>query len=147
MCSVVTADPKRLSRPCSAAYGMARTPGRSSTDGGSATLLAAAGAVLVAVATMVAAILLRYVAAAHELRGAADLVAVSAATAWREGGDACGAARRVALANHVTVEQCVIAGDAIEYVVTIRVGADTTAPWPGLPTHVQAVAHAGVVGR
>lgn len=95
--------------------------------------------VLVGVALLVAG----YELAQHRVRAAADLAAVSAATAFGQGRDACGQARRTAADNGATVLRCRTAGDPVEYVVSVRVALPVRSRVPGLPDRVVGEAHAG----
>ena len=94
---------------------------------------------LSAAATVVAG----YAVAYHRVRGAADLAAVSAAAAFEQGGDACGQARRSAADNAARVVRCDQVGDQIAYVVSVHAEIRVRSRIRGLPTRVQAWAHAG----
>lgn len=113
---------------------------------GSGTVLVA-GALLVA--ALVAGALLvvaGYIVAVHHARAAADLVALSGASARAEGGDACRAAGRFALLNRVRLASCRVRGDSLDFVVTVTV-AQRVPTLPGaLPGEVAATAHAGRLG-
>jgi secretion/DNA translocation related TadE-like protein len=87
-----------------------------------------------------------YAVAYHRARAAADLVAVSAAGAFELGQDACGQARRSAAGNGAALVGCDRVGDQIGFVVTVRVSVPTPSHVAGLPSRVQAEAHAGPVG-
>lgn len=84
-----------------------------------------------------------YLVAVHKARSAADLAALSGAVAAAAGKESCPAARRVAQANQVRVVSCEQVGDAIDFVVTVRVELHVAVTVPGLPTRVGAVAYAG----
>lgn len=112
-------------------------------EGGAATILVAAGLVIVLVVGYAAAVIAGYVAQAHSVRGAADLAALSGAQTRQSGGDACAAARRIAARNDVEVTSCKVAGDWIDFVVSVRVQRRVTIGWVGLPGGIEAVAHAG----
>jgi secretion/DNA translocation related TadE-like protein len=86
-----------------------------------------------------------YAVAYHRVRSAADLAAVSGAAAFQQGGDACGQARRTAADNGARVLQCDRVGDQIGYVVSVCAEIRVGSRIPGLPTTVQAWAHAGSV--
>ncbi|MGB2978983.1 MAG: Rv3654c family TadE-like protein [Propionicimonas sp.] len=108
---------------------------------GSGTVIAAAG---VLVAAMVAAAVIvgaGAILAVHRVRAAADLVAVSAAGEKSRGGDACRIARQLASANGVSVRECRISGDDLDFVVSVRVallmGPQLRGP------RIEATAHAG----
>jgi secretion/DNA translocation related TadE-like protein len=90
-----------------------------------------------------AMIICGYAIAAHRARGAADLAALSGATAATQGGDACDAARRNARAHLARVASCERVGDQIDFVVSVTASVAVTVRMPGLPHRVNAVAHAG----
>lgn len=100
--------------------------------------------VLVAVAafgTVVGA----YGVAAHRARGAADRAALHGAAAYLAGGSACTAAReQAATESHpISVEDCTVEGDAIDFVVSLTLTYRMAGPLRGLPDHVSAEAFAG----
>ncbi|QLQ14780.1 MAG: hypothetical protein HZY73_02475 [Micropruina sp.] len=103
----------------------------------------AAGMVLVVVIGYAAAVVAGYVAAAHAVRGAADLAALSGAKAREAGADACAAAGRIASRNDVRITTCRVAGDWMDFVVSVDVQRDVSIGWAGLPGVVRATAHAG----
>jgi len=84
-----------------------------------------------------------YEIAYHRARAAADLAAVSAAATFEGGGDACGQAALSATDNGARLLACDRVGDQIDYVVTVRVRVEVRMRLRGLPTSVEAVAHAG----
>lgn len=86
-----------------------------------------------------------YLAAAHRVRSAADLAALSGATAETRGEDGCAAARVAARSNGAEVTRCEQAGDDLDFVLTVRVERSVPILVPGLPGHVWAVAYAGPV--
>ena len=102
---------------------------------------------MVAVLTLAGAgaVVAGYLVAGHRVRSAADLAAVSAATAYAAGRDGCAAARRNAAANHARVLACDRVGDQIDYVITVTVEVQVAVSIPGLPTRLSTVAHAGPV--
>ncbi len=81
----------------------------------------------------------------HRARAAADLSALSGAAAYQQGRDACAQARQTARRNGVRVDRCELVGDAIDFVVTVRVSLVTRIRIPELPRTVVAEAHAGPV--
>lgn len=110
---------------------------------GSGTMIAAAG---VLVATVVAAAIILGCAAmlaAHRVRSAADLVAVSAAAEKARGGNACQTARQLASSNGVSVRECLISGDDLDFVISVTVALPFAHPVPGVPRAIEATAHAG----
>lgn len=101
------------------------------------------GAVVVLMAlTAVALLLAAYVQVAHRARSAADLAAVSGAGAHLDGTDACATARDYAQRNRTTIIDCSVAGDQIDFVVSVTVEARIDAP-QGLPKRFRASASAG----
>lgn len=84
-----------------------------------------------------------YLVAAHQARGAADLAALSGAVAMSAGEDGCAAARRVARANAASLLTCDPVGDAVDFVISVRVARTVRLDLPGLPTKITALAHAG----
>jgi secretion/DNA translocation related TadE-like protein len=96
---------------------------------------------LLLAATAVAAGGIRVAVASHRAGAAADLAALAAAHAVREGSDGCAAAVRVARANSGRVAACVL--DGLEAQVTVEV---RTRPMVGLVWSVPASARAGPLG-
>lgn len=86
-----------------------------------------------------------YLAAAHRVRAAADLAALSGAAAQTGGADGCRAARDAARSNGAEVTRCEQAGDDVDFVLTVRVERRVPVLFPGLPGHVWAVAYAGPI--
>lgn len=84
-----------------------------------------------------------YLLAIQRARTAADLAALSGATAFADGGDPCRAARRNARTNDASVARCDQVGDAIDFVVTVEAEVLVDVRVPGLPRRVRAVAYAG----
>ena len=72
-----------------------------------------------------------YDTAQRATSGAADLVALSAAATYRDGGDACATAKAAASENRVELTDCTVAGDAIDYAVAVTVRHQLTVlGWP-----------------
>ncbi|MVA76941.1 hypothetical protein GC722_13040 [Auraticoccus sp. F435] len=118
-------------------------PGAGRGERGSGTgLTVAVVAVLALVATAVALV---GSAALHtgRARAVADLAALAGARALSEAGEGCAAARRTAELNGARLQDCRVEGDAISFVVSVRVRVELPLRTPGLPRHVQADAHAG----
>jgi secretion/DNA translocation related TadE-like protein len=86
-----------------------------------------------------------YAAGYHGARAAADLSALSGAAAFQQGADACAQVRQTARQNGARVERCDVVGDAIDFVVTVRVSVAARTRIPQLPRAVAAEAHAGPV--
>ena len=112
---------------------------------GAAGVLAVAMAAVLLTVAAVGALVLTYVAAARSVRAAADLTAVSAAQAHAAGADACAEANRVAGANTVEVGECVVTGDAIDFVVEVHVSRQVGVRLPGFPERVRTISYAGNV--
>jgi secretion/DNA translocation related TadE-like protein len=123
---------------------MRRAPvgGRRGQRGSSSVLMAGVMGVVVLLSAA-AMVVAGYAVAYHRVRAAADLAAVSAAAAFERGGDACGQARRSAADNGARVVQCDQVGDQIAYVVSVQAEIRVRSRIRGLPTRVQAWAHAG----
>jgi secretion/DNA translocation related TadE-like protein len=90
-----------------------------------------------------AMIITGYAIAAHRVRAAADLAALSGATTASQGGDPCVSARRNAQAHLARITSCERVGDQIDFVVSVTASVATLVRVPGLPRQVSAVAHAG----
>ena len=112
------------------------------TERGSGTLLVAAGILISGLVAAVVVVVAAAGVAGHRVRAAADLVALSAATEHSVGGQGCRAAARIAAANEVSLRECVLRGDLIDFAVTVVVAG--RAPLDGLPV-LTATAHAGRV--
>ena len=113
---------------------------------GSGTVLVA-GVVLVLMAVTTALLVIGgYILAADRARGAADLVAVSAAAEQSDGGDGCRVAARLAQRNGVGLVRCVVAGDSLDFVVSVTVRQPVRLRLPLLPNGVPATSHAGRLG-
>lgn len=112
---------------------------------GLATMVAAAGLLVLAAgfAALIAA--LTWQINAHRVQGAADLVAVTAAQAENVGTSSpCAAASRAASAEHVDLLSCHVGGGALSFVVTVTVRGGTGIAMVSLPITSDATAHAGV---
>ncbi|TBT88564.1 hypothetical protein ET989_01010 [Propioniciclava sinopodophylli] len=79
----------------------------------------------------------------ERVRGAADLAALAGARAQGDGADACAAVGESADRNEVEVIGCRVAGDEVEFVVSVEVRAPFTMG-PATDWFV-ARAHAGMV--
>jgi len=100
--------------------------------------------VLVLVIATLAVLRTAAVLARHRAESAADLSALAAAGGIGTAEDPCGAARRVAAANHATVSRCSLDLDASARsgTVLVQVGVTTALPIAGSRT-VLASARAG----
>ena len=116
---------------------------RSRDQRGSASVLVASLLGVVVLLTGVALLVGGYELAYRRARAAADLAAVSGATTFQQGGDACAQARRTARDNGARVLSCEQLGDLVDHVVTVRVAVDVRTRLQGLPRRVEAEAHAG----
>lgn len=121
---------------------------------GSALLLAAVVAVLIAVLTTVLVVAGLVRAAGERTRGAADLAALAGARvlddqagrmpgAERSGDEACAVASAAARLNGTETTACTVVGDEVEYVVTVAVRAEFRVL--GLTFPLGACANAGMV--
>lgn len=86
-----------------------------------------------------------YAVGYHRARAAADLSALSGAAAFQGGREACAQAARTAQQNGARLDRCDVVGDAIDFVVTVRVSVLARTRIPHLPRAVTAQAHAGPV--
>ena len=121
------------------------TRGLARGEAGSASVLMV-GIVGVVIALSGAALVIAgYAVSYHRARAAADLSALSAAAAFQQGRDACAQAALTAQQHGAQVERCDVVGDAIDFVVTVRVSLATLTRIPQLPKTVTAEAHAGPV--
>ena len=112
---------------------------------GSASVLMT-GIVCVVVALSGAALIIAgYAVGYHGARAAADLSALSGATAFQQGRDPCAQATQTARRNGARVDHCDLVGDAVDFVVTVRVFVLSRTRIPQLPKAVTAEAHAGPV--
>lgn len=113
---------------------------------GSGTVLAA-GTVLLLMAVAAAILVVgAYVVAADHARGAADLVAISAAAKVTQRGDGCRAAGDIARRNGVALARCTVRGDRFDFVVSVTVRQPVRLRLPLLPDAVRATSHAGRLG-
>lgn len=112
---------------------------------GSATILVAVGMLVVVLLTGLGLLLGALTLGRSRIQGAADLAALAGAEVQRAGGEGCGAARAAAERNRVRLVRCGVAGDEVEFVVSVRVAAPLPVRVPGLRPDAEAVAYAGVV--
>ncbi|HEY3338857.1 MAG TPA: Rv3654c family TadE-like protein [Propionicimonas sp.] len=119
--------------------------GRHDEHGSGTVLVAGTIVVLMAVA---AAILVvgSYLVAADHARGAADLVAISAAGRVARWGDGCATAANVARRNGVVLVRCAVRGDSLDFVVSVTVRQSVRVGLPLLPDGASATSHAGRLG-
>ena len=119
---------------------------RPASERGSGTAQIAAVSLVLLVVVGALGVVIGYLTALDEARGAADLVALSAAADRVRGADACRAARSTASANQVVVTGCHVVGDSLDFVVVVTVARSVRFGAPVLPQRVQATARAGRTG-
>jgi secretion/DNA translocation related TadE-like protein len=112
---------------------------------GSASVLMIGIMAVVVLLSGAALLIAGYLLAHHRARAAADLAALSGATAYAAGTDACAQARRTARANGALLTRCDLAGDPVDFVVSVRTSVPVGVRIRGLPRSVAADAHAGRV--
>lgn len=105
---------------------------------GAASLLATACVGVLLLVGAALAVVGAMVADHRRAQAAADLAALSGATALQRGRDACAEAGRVAAANEASVERCRVAGQDV--VVSVRV---TGPRWLGQQADLEGRARAG----
>ena len=110
---------------------------------GSGTMLMVGVCAVVMMLAYAAMLISGYVIAGHRARAAADLAALSGATAASLGGDPCATARANAAAHRAQIVSCDRMGDQIDFVVKVTASITVTLTAPGLPTTVSSVAYAG----
>ena len=112
---------------------------------GSASVLMAGILGIVVALSGAALVIAGYAVGYRRARAAADLSALSAAAAFQHGRDPCAQAALTAQHNGARVESCSRVGDAVDFVVTVRVSVVAGARLPHLPRTVAGEAHAGPV--
>ncbi|HEU4547764.1 MAG TPA: Rv3654c family TadE-like protein [Microlunatus sp.] len=123
--------------------GPSRTVQQGRDECGSGSMLMIGVCVVVMMLGYTAMVFCGYLIAGHRARAAADLAALSGATAAGQGGDPCASARHNARAHRAHLSSCERVGDQIDYVVTVTATVSTLVRTPGLPRQVSATAHAG----
>lgn len=113
---------------------------------GSGTVLVAGIVVVLMAAAAALLVIGGYLVAADRARGAADLVAVSAAARVSQQGDGCRSSDTVARRNGVLLVACTVRGDSLDFVVSVTVRQPVRMRLPLLPDGVQATSHAGRLG-
>lgn len=109
---------------------------------GSGTMIMIGVVIVVLALAWAATIIAGYLLAGHRAKSAADLAAVSGASAVLRGEQGCPTARRVA-ARQRAVARCEQVGDTLDFVVTVHALVTVPLTFPGLPTQVGATGHAG----
>lgn len=112
---------------------------------GSGTVLVVLVASVLVMMITALAIVGTYLVRQHEARAGADLVALSAASAQGRGLDGCQAARSMAAQNRVSLVDCAVTGDHLEFVVSVQVEVSIDVAVPLLPDTLRATAYAGDV--
>jgi len=112
---------------------------------GSASVLMTGVVGVVVALSGVALIIAGYAVGYHCARAAADLSALSGAAAFQQGRDPCAQAAQTARRNGARVDHCDLVGDAVDFVVTVRVSVLPGTRIPQLPRALTAQAHAGPV--
>lgn len=112
---------------------------------GNASVLMAGILGVVMALSSAALVIAGYAISYRRARAAADLSALSAAAAFQHGRDLCAQAGLTARQNGARVDGCSKVGDAIDFVVTVRVSVLARNRLPHLPRTVAAEAHAGPV--
>jgi secretion/DNA translocation related TadE-like protein len=112
---------------------------------GSASVLMAGILGVVVALSSAALVIAGYAVGYHRARAAADLSALSGAVAFQQGRDPCAQAALTARHNGARVDRCSQVGDAVDFVVTVRVSVEARTWIPKLPRTVAAEAHAGPV--
>jgi secretion/DNA translocation related TadE-like protein len=115
-----------------------------SERGGASVLVVGILGVVVALSSA-ALVIAGYAVGYRRARAAADLSALSAASAFQHGRDACAQAVLTARQNGARVDRCSQIGDAVDFVVTVRVSLPAPNRLPQLPRTIAAEAHAGPV--
>ena len=115
------------------------------SESGSASVLMTGVIGFVVALSSAALVIAGYAVGYHRARAAADLSALSGAAAYQDGREACAQATRSARQNGARLDHCDVVGDAIDFVVTVRVSVLARTRIPHLPQAVTAQAHAGPV--
>jgi secretion/DNA translocation related TadE-like protein len=121
---------------------MQRTVG---SEVGSASVLMAGILGVVGAVSSAALVIAGYAVGYHQARAAADLSALSGAVAFQQGRDPCTQVALTARHNGARVDGCSQVGDAVDFVVTVRVSVVVRTRIPKMPRTVAAEAHAGPV--
>ena len=115
------------------------------SERGSATALMIGIMGVVVALSSAALVIAGYAVGFHRARAAADLSALSAAAAFQQGREPCAQAALTAKQNGALVDRCGQVGDAVDFVVTVRVSVVARTRIPNMPRTVAAEAHAGPV--
>lgn len=112
---------------------------------GGATVLMVGILAVVMLLSGAAMVIAGYEVAYHRARAAADLAALSAASAYEQGTDGCVQAQRTAAGNGAEVTSCELVGDIVDFVFTVQVSLRVGIRVSGLPRIIRAEAHSGPV--
>jgi secretion/DNA translocation related TadE-like protein len=112
---------------------------------GSATALMVGIMGVVVMLSSAALVVAGYAVGYHRARAAADLSTLSGAAAFQQGREPCAQAALTARQNGARVVRCNQVGDAVDFVVTVRVSVVAGTRIPHMPRTVAAEAHAGPV--
>jgi secretion/DNA translocation related TadE-like protein len=124
---------------------MMNTQRTAGSELGNASVLMAGMMGVVVALSGAALVIAGYAVGYHRARAAADLSALSAAAAFQQGRDPCAQAALTGRHNGARVDRCSQVGDAVDFVVTVRVSVEARTRIPQLPRTVVAEAHAGPV--
>ncbi len=116
---------------------------RRQDERGGGTVLMVGILVVVVMFCLVGVSVAGYLVGYHRVRAAADLAALSGASALVDNQDGCAAARRNAGSNGARVVSCERVGDAVDFVITVRAEVTVGVRLPGLPRRISALAYAG----
>ena len=114
---------------------------------GSATVLMVGIMGVVVALSSAALVIAGYAVGYHRARAAADLSALSGAAAFQQGREPCAEAAQTARQNGARTVRCNQVGDAVDFVVTVRVSVVAGTRIPHLPKVVAAEANAGPVNE
>ena len=111
---------------------------RRASDEGAGTMAGVALIMCAAVLLSIIVVAGRLLVCRAEAGGAADVAALSAATALRDGADPCHAASRVASGYEMRMLSCTTLGESGED-VAVRIAVDTQVPfWPEITAQARA---------
>ncbi len=127
-------------------WGTCRTGRDRHDQHGSGTVLVAGSVVMLMAVAAAILVIGSYLVAADHARGAADLVAISAAAKVAQLGDGCRTAADVAHRNGASLVRCTVRGDSLDFVVSVTVLQPVRVRLPLLPDGVPATSHAGRLG-
>lgn len=118
---------------------------RCSPERGMGTMLIMAVVVVLLMLSGAIGIAGQYLLAERRAHMAADLAALAGAQSYGSGKGGCVQAKAYASKNNHTLAGCKIAGDAGDFVVTVRVEGPAPVTVPVLPRKITVSAHAGPV--